>query len=88
VVLTGGTSLMRGARQFAEKILGLPVRIGKPIRVRGLTDKVESPIFATGVGLIHFGVSNQRSHVGGPFHGTSLFEIVSDRVRNWFRNLF
>ncbi|MBI4862002.1 MAG: cell division protein FtsA [Candidatus Riflebacteria bacterium] len=30
-VLTGGTSLMRGARQLAERILGLPVRIGKPL---------------------------------------------------------
>jgi cell division protein FtsA len=88
VVLTGGTSLMRGAKQLAERILGLPVRIGKPGRVRGLADKVDSPIFSTGVGLIYYGAANQQSNLGGAFHGTSLFEILSERVRAWFRNLF
>ena len=88
VVLTGGSSLMRGAKGLAEKILGLPVRMGKPSRVRGLSDKVDSPIFSTGVGLIYYGVANQQNNLGGAFHGTSLFEILSERVRTWFRNLF
>jgi cell division protein FtsA len=88
VVLTGGTSQMRGVKPFAEGTLGLPVRIGRPGRVRGLADKVDSPVFATGVGLIHYGVTNQQRQLGGPFHGTSFFEIFVDRVRSWFRSLF
>jgi cell division protein FtsA len=88
VVLTGGTSLMRGAKGLAERILGLPVRMGKPGRVRGLADKVDSPVYSTGVGLIYYGVANQQNNLGGAFHGTSLFEILSERVRTWFRNLF
>src|SRR5262249_21733753 len=62
VVLTGGTSLMRGAKGLAERILGLPIRIGRPVRVRGLAERVDSPIFATGVGLIHYGMANQQNH--------------------------
>jgi len=87
-VLAGGTSLMRGARQLADKILGLPVRIGRPSGIKGLADKVESPIYATGVGLIHYGAANQLSNLGSSFHGTSLFEILSERARSWFKNLF
>jgi cell division protein FtsA len=52
VVLTGGTSMMRGARELAEQVFDLPVRVGSPLAVSGLSDVVGHPRFATGVGLL------------------------------------
>ncbi|PCI23664.1 MAG: cell division protein FtsA [SAR324 cluster bacterium] len=55
VVLTGGSSLMRGIDVLAEQELEMPVRIGAPSDIKGLGELVESPIYATGVGLIKYG---------------------------------
>ena len=54
-VLTGGAVLTEGMTEFAEEILGMPVRIGVPVGVRGITQLVAGPQFATGVGLVQFG---------------------------------
>ena len=49
-VLTGGGALMPGTVQLAEKILGMPTRMGQPQGVGGLNDTVQSPVCATGGG--------------------------------------
>ena len=59
IVLTGGTSKMEGVSELAEEIFHMPVRIGTPTGVKGLTDIVNNPIYSTGVGLLHFGVQEQ-----------------------------
>lgn len=53
LVLTGGSALLKGARELAEQVFDLPVRIGTPIAVDGLADVVNHPKFATGVGLLY-----------------------------------
>jgi cell division protein FtsA len=60
VVLTGGTALMEGVQDAAERYLGLPIRKGTPRNIGGLMDVVNSPIYATGVGLVIYGAENQR----------------------------
>src|ERR1700728_685863 len=57
VVLTGGAVLLEGMSDFAEEILGMPVRIGYPTGVKGITQLVHGPQFATGVGLLKFGAA-------------------------------
>jgi cell division protein FtsA len=57
VVLTGGAVLLEGMSDFAEEILGMPVRIGYPMGVKGITQLVHGPQFATGVGLLKFGAA-------------------------------
>ncbi len=53
VVITGGGSLIKGTKELAEDILGMEVNLGIPTGLSGgLIKEVESPIFATGVGLI------------------------------------
>jgi cell division protein FtsA len=59
VVLTGGTSKMEGVCELAEEIFHMPVRIGTPTGVKGLSDIVNNPIYSTGVGLLHFAVQEQ-----------------------------
>ncbi len=61
VVLTGGTALMEGAQDAAERYLGLPIRRGTPKNIGGLMDVVNSPIYATGVGLVLYGAENAQA---------------------------
>ncbi|GAB5601857.1 cell division protein FtsA [Thermus sp. FJN-A] len=57
VILTGGTALLRGFDLLARQQYGLPVRVGKPHGVSGLTDVVATPAHATAVGLVRFGTT-------------------------------
>ncbi len=54
-VLTGGAVLLEGMPDFAEEVLGMPVRIGFPVGVKGITQLVQGPQYATGVGLVKYG---------------------------------
>ncbi|WP_111643193.1 cell division protein FtsA [Marinimicrobium alkaliphilum] len=63
IVLTGGTSKMEGVIELAEEIFHMPVRLGAPQNVRGLTDIVNNPIYATGVGLLYYAAKQQGGQV-------------------------
>jgi len=55
IVLTGGTALLDGLEEIAEEIFDLPVRRGDPSGIGGLVDRVNTPDYATAVGLILHG---------------------------------
>jgi cell division protein FtsA len=55
VVLTGGAVLLQGMTEFSEEILGMPVRIGMPTGIKGITQLVHGPEHAAGVGLVKYG---------------------------------
>ncbi|HVW29037.1 MAG TPA: cell division protein FtsA [Polyangiaceae bacterium] len=57
VVLTGGAVLMEGMVECAEEVLGMPVRLGFPVGVKGIVQLVQGPQYATGVGLVRFGAA-------------------------------
>ncbi|MFC4455659.1 cell division protein FtsA [Deinococcus sonorensis] len=63
VVLTGGGSLLRGVAELARERFRLPVRVGRPRGVGGLTDIVAGPVHAAAVGLVLYG-GQQRLGVG------------------------
>lgn len=52
VVLTGGTSLLPGIAELAEQVFEMPVRLGVPRGMGGLSANVADPRFSTGVGLV------------------------------------
>lgn len=56
LVLTGGSSVLRGMDQLASRVLGMPVRLGKPEKLTGMVDKLQSPAYATSVGLLRWAV--------------------------------
>ena len=60
VVLTGGTSLMEGMTEMAERALDLPARRGIPRGVGGIHDHVGNPMYSTGVGLILHALHHQE----------------------------
>lgn len=84
VVLTGGTSLLAGCPELAEEILGLPVRRGFPIEIGGLKERVDSPIYATALGLIRYGNQNFRA----PIAEFGLVGGMMERIRGVFRKFF
>jgi cell division protein FtsA len=88
-VLTGGAVMLEGTVELAEKVLQLPVRVGSPKRVGGLTDVVSNPAYSTSVGLVLMGFQAQgpraarkSSNPGAP--GGGLFQDLSNRVKGWF----
>jgi len=87
VVLTGGSAILPGMPELAEQIFDLPVRRGKPTNIGGLVDVVNSPIYATGVGLVKYGSRNMqtRNFVIGQ---ENLFDRVTRRMKEWFGEFF
>jgi len=88
VVVTGGTSIMEGVPELAEQIFDLPARRGDPTGVGGLVDVISSPIYATGVGLILYGVEHRREHRFGKASDRRIFEKVIKRMKEWFGDFF
>lgn len=60
IVLTGGTALLEGLEEAAEQIFDLPVRRGDPSGIGGLVDRVNTPDYATTVGLILYGYNRWK----------------------------
>ncbi len=62
VVLSGGGAQLQSTIEFASQMLQMPVRLGKPTGVSGLSDVVSSPIYSTAVGLVQYGARQQQRH--------------------------
>ena len=60
VVVTGGSSIMQGVPELAESVFDQPVRRGVPFSLGGLAEVVQSPTYATGVGLALYGARRQQ----------------------------
>ena len=87
IVLTGGGAILEGMPEIAEQIFDLPIRRGAPTGVGGLADHVNSPAFATPVGLVAYG---QRNHIVEATRtaGVGAFGRVAGRLRGLFREFF
>ncbi|MCK5898688.1 MAG: cell division protein FtsA [Methylococcales bacterium] len=84
LVLTGGSSKVKGLAQLAESIFHIPVRVGMPQHVSGLTDVVQNPIYSTGVGLLLYG----REHDGGFNKTEEESSGLLSMIKNWFQGNF
>jgi cell division protein FtsA len=84
IVLTGGSARMEGAIDLAEEIFHMPVRLGAPQQVRGLSDVVRNPIYSTGVGLLHYARENAPQPTKGPLLGASVNSVLA-RMKSWFQ---
>jgi len=87
VVLTGGSMLLPGAVELAEHSFGLPVRLGVPAHVGGLVDVIDSPAYATGVGLVLHGMKRQERSVFRP-RDDRILAKVKHRMSDWLSEFF
>lgn len=84
VVLTGGGSLCTGVDELAEQMLGMPVRVGKPVDVTGITEKVLSPIYSTAIGLARFGSTDIESYRPSEKGKGAVFGKIGQFFRDFF----
>lgn len=87
VVLSGGSTLLDGMSEMAEFIFDLPVKRGIPLEVGGLKDVVQSPKFATGVGLVRYGSKNKMKSKF-PIRERNIYDKVKGSMRGWIKDLF
>lgn len=88
VVLTGGASLLPGTLDMAGQIFQLPTRLGKPRDVSGLVEVLDSPIFATGVGLTQYGFRYRDEGSDHQLRGRNVFNKIVGRMKNWVGDYF
>jgi cell division protein FtsA len=86
VVLVGGTSLLEGTQELAERVFGLPVRRGLPINLKGMPEELMKPMYTTVAGLMLYqgggrGVSNGMARFG-------RIGRLRTRLSDWVRDFF
>ncbi|HUF74306.1 MAG TPA: cell division protein FtsA [Gammaproteobacteria bacterium] len=84
IVLTGGSAKMEGAIELAEEVFHMPVRLGVPQYVEGLSDVVRNPIHATGVGLLLYGREALQARAEAAQSKLGLGSVFR-RMKSWFQ---
>ncbi len=80
IVITGGTALLAHIVELSEQIFDLPVRVGSPVGIGGMVEKVNNPRCTTGVGLAMYGQKNQYVRIPED-------DTVVERVRSWWNKI-
>ena len=92
VVLTGGGAELAGLADYAQAVLGTPVRIGRPPAMRGLPEAHSVPGFATLAGLVLYAAQDPLDiRSVGPRHtlahrpsGLAVVQRVWTAMREYF----
>jgi len=85
LVFTGGSSNLPGIEILGRDILRLPVRVGTPTKMHGITDALRDPAYATSVGLLLWGAKHESTQTWRTRRfSISLRRLVS-RVKSLFR---
>jgi cell division protein FtsA len=93
VVVCGGGAQTVGLVDVCRKVMGLPTRVGNPSRVTGLIDEIQSPAYATAVGLLLYGAEEEdtvvETHRGFSVPGMSVLkeggEGLFAQIRSWIK---
>lgn len=87
IVITGGSAMMKGMVELGEEIFHMPVRLGMPRYVGGLSEVVSNPRYATGVGLVLMGKQQLERHLNGQLESSS-FGRIFEKMKSWFQGNF
>jgi cell division protein FtsA len=86
LVLTGGGALLQGIKEIAQNTLLIPVRVGNPHVPVTFKESLESPLYATGYGLLLHMLKNNRGSIdtlSGP-----LVTRIFWRMKSWISDFF
>jgi cell division protein FtsA len=90
VVLTGGASQLDGVPELAARLIGRPVRLGRPLGIAGLPDAAKGPAFAVAAGLLVYPQAAHLEH----FEARRKRQLMTGtggyfaRVGRWLRESF
>lgn len=91
IVLTGGTAKMEGAVELAEEVFHMPVRLGGPQGIKGMSEQLHNPVYSTAVGLLMYGLEKHREGLvattGDTLQKTDS-KTAMQRVRRWIQDNF
>jgi cell division protein FtsA len=87
IVITGGSSLMKGMVELGEEIFHMPVRVGLPNYSGALAEVVRNPRYSTGMGLLMAGLDQVKRDRHARIQGAGFREIF-ERMRGWFKGNF
>ena len=87
IVITGGGSQLDGLVEMGEFLFDMPVRKGVPYQVGGLKDAVLSPTFATGIGILVYGMQ-ERAKSGRTHLGNANFTGWIEKIKSAFKDAF
>ncbi len=88
IVLTGGTAQLPRLDELMRDMLGIPVRIGTPTDLTGLADTLNSPAYATAIGLLRWGMRHGMSGFhssGGPPSEHGGWVSTYERFKRWLK---
>jgi cell division protein FtsA len=88
IVLTGGTSKMEGVIELAEEIFHMPVRLGSPQNIRGLSDIVNNPIYSTGVGLLIYAMKQHQERTYSGSNSKESSGSLLSKIKKMFQSNF
>jgi len=84
LVLTGGSSNLSGIDALGRDITRLPVRIGTPVQMYGISDVLNNPAYATSVGLLLWGLKPKNTQTWKSRKvGVGIRYLIS-RIKNLF----
>jgi cell division protein FtsA len=90
LVLTGGASALLGIRELASQVLGIPVQIAQPRDLSGMVDQLQSPAYATSVGLLNWASMMSefsQEPVSRRSASRSIQQLDWDGLKGWLRRL-
>lgn len=91
LILTGGGSLLPGLAEMGDFIFDIPVRKGVPDHIGGLTDVVRCASFSTSVGLVLYGLRQEKhkpNEVAVPVKANVGFSDMAKKLRDYFASVF
>lgn len=89
IVITGGVAHLQGMMEATERVFRLPVRLGRPSGLGGLSDMVSSPVYSTLVGLLQLGFeeSDELQYYSTLYEKQGLKKVQA-QVSRWLKDFF
>ncbi len=87
IVITGGSSLMKGMVELGEEVFHMPVRLGLPQYSGALAEVVRNPRYSTGMGLLMAGLDQVKRDRHAKMQGAGFKEML-ERMKGWFKGNF
>ncbi len=89
LILTGGASLLQNSDKLAGEVFNMPVKIGIPMvhKLKGPVSQLESPKFATSVGLLFYGLESiPKSKILSTHKVHSFNDRIIRTIKKWFNS--
>jgi cell division protein FtsA len=83
VIITGGGALLEGSVELAEQIFDMPARLGNSQGFYGLEEVASSPVYATAVGLVLYGLNQKQMEIAN-HNGRKHSPGFMGRIKDWF----